>query len=171
MNLALLVIDMQKCFLAEYDDAGAVDQCCDVINYVAGVLRDAGQTVIHVKDIESADEVAPEELAFTDRIEISESDLTVEKTFSNAFWHTDLDKILRDREIDLAVICGQAAEHCVLFTYNGAWERGHRAVILQHGVVSKKPDRVRAMAEDRHVIAHPVVQMLSTFPRLPVEIG
>ena len=164
MKLALLVVDMQKCFLSEYSDTDAVQQCCEYIDYVAGTLREAGHTIIHVKDVEEAERLAPQDLAFTDQITVAESDLQIQKVHSNAFWQTGLDKIIKDREIDLTIICGQAAEHCVLATYIGAWERGHRAVILQHGVISQKPDRVTSLHEDRHVIANPVVQLLASFP-------
>lgn len=57
---------------------------------------------------------------------------------------------------------GTAEEHCVAFTHNGAWERGHKAVILQNGVLSRKPSRVAALMEDRHAISYPVVEALTS---------
>ena len=34
----------------------------------------------------------------------------------------------------IVIVSGLAAEHCVLFTYNGALERGYDASILQHEI-------------------------------------
>lgn len=161
MNCALLVIDMQKCFIAEYREPNGVKECCEYINYTASLLRKAGQTVIHIQDVEEADEVGPEMIEFVDEITVEPSDLRVKKLQSNAFWETDLESIIQERKIDLLILAGQAAEFCVVFTYNGAWERGHKAVILQNGVVSQKPDRVAHLYADRHLISYPVIQQLT----------
>lgn len=160
MKTALVVIDMQKCFLSEYRDEHAIKTCCMHINHVSGLLRAAGHLVIHVQDMEEADQLPSEKLAFIDDIEIEPSDLHVRKERSNAFWNTELEQVVREHAIDLLILCGQAAEHCVVFTYNGAWERDHKAVILQNGVLSQKPGRVAALQEDRHTISYPVVEAI-----------
>jgi nicotinamidase-related amidase len=161
MKLALLVIDMQKAFLADFPDPKALEKCCEYINHVSGLVRTAGHQVIHIQDVEGADTLSAEELDFIEQIEIDPSDLKVTKKESNAFWETDLERIVTERGFDLLILCGQAAEHCVVFTYNGAWERGHRAVILQHAVLSSTPGRMAHLQEDRHVISYPVVEALA----------
>jgi nicotinamidase-related amidase len=45
-----------------------------------------------------------------------------------------LDSILKENEVDCVIVSGFATEHCVLFTYNGAKERGYQAYLLQNGV-------------------------------------
>lgn len=160
MKLMLLVIDMQKCFLEEIGDKKAVAECCEVINYVASMLRSGGHPVIHVKDVESRGEIPEDQLAFTDGIEVTASDRTLEKIHSNAFWETDLDDIVGKAGVDLIIVSGQAAEHCVVFTYNGAIERGHTAAVLQGGILSARPGRVSAMMEDRPVIGHSAIKAI-----------
>jgi len=160
MKMALLIIDMQKCFIGEYSDRSAVARCCEYINHTAGIVRKSGHTVIHVQDVEEAGQVPDDQLEFIDEIDIDQADLRVKKEYSNAFWKTDLEELVQDHGFDLLVLCGQAAEHCVVFTYNGAWERGHRAVILQNGVISQKNGRAAALYQDRHVISYPAVQAL-----------
>ena len=64
MKLALLVIDMQKCFLAEYPDQTPIRESCMTINYVAQMLRASGNLVIHVQDVSDRGAVPEEELAF-----------------------------------------------------------------------------------------------------------
>ncbi len=160
MNIVMLVIDMQRCFVDQFPDRRPALEACEVINYVADMLRKAGHPIIHVKDVESRGEFTEEELAFLPEIHIDKNDLQMEKVFSNAFWKTDLEERLRERAIDLLVVSGQAAEHCVLFTYNGASERGFQAAILQDAVASGKPDRVTALYEDRNLISHGVIQAI-----------
>ena len=161
MKLVLLIIDMQKCFLDDFVDRRALEECCEYINHVGRLLRRAGHTVIHVQDVEDADSFSAEAMDFIDEIEIEDADAKVTKIESNAFWDTELDNIVKDRGCDLVIVCGQAAEHCVIFTYNGARERGHNAVILQNGVLSGSPDRVRHLTEDRNLISYPVVKAIT----------
>jgi nicotinamidase-related amidase len=162
MKLGLVVIDMQKCFLSKYADTNAIGDCCEYINYAGELLRKAGHIVIHVKDVEDAGEVPADELEFIDKIKIDPTDLHVEKIYSNAFWKTDLENLIQENSIDLLILCGQAAEHCVLFTYNGAQERDHTVVVLQNGVISRKPGRVSALLEDRNTISYPVIEALTS---------
>jgi nicotinamidase-related amidase len=161
MKMALVVIDMQKCFLSEYSDLHQIKECCMYINHVGQVLRSAGHMVIHIKDMEEAEVQSAEQLNFTDDIEVDPKDMVVEKRQSNAFWNTNLEQIVLGHEVDLLILCGQAAEHCVVFTYNGAQERGQTAVILQNGVLSRKAGRVEALIEDRNVISYPAIEVMA----------
>lgn len=75
-------------------------------------------------------------------------------------YRTGLENLINDNNIDLLVLCGQAAEHCVVFTYRGAQERGYKTAILQNGVISQKPGRVTTLMEDRNTISYPVIEEL-----------
>ncbi|MNI87084.1 putative hydrolase [compost metagenome] len=89
-----------------------------------------------------------------------DSDLRVAKESGNAFWNTELEQVLARHGVKLVIIAGFAAEQCVLFTYNGAEERGFRPVILQNGILSTHNDAVDATYRDRNVISYPVVEFL-----------
>ena len=160
MKIALVVIDMQKCFLNEYSNPAAIDECCMYINHVGEVLRKAGHPVFHIKDMEEAELRPAEELDFSEKVVVDPADIVVEKRHSNAFWNTKLNEVIQEHEVDLLVLCGQAAEHCVVFTYNGAQERGHSAVILQNGVLSQKPGRAEALMADRNIVSYPVIEKI-----------
>lgn len=162
MKMALIVIDMQKCFLSEYRDSESITTCCTYINHVSRLMRKGGHLVVHVQDMEEASQLSEAELAFVDEIEIQPTDVVVQKESSNAFWGTNLEQLIGEHEVDLLILCGQAAEHCVVFTYNGAHERGHTSVILQNGVLSQKPGRVEALLEDRNVISYPVIEAITS---------
>jgi nicotinamidase-related amidase len=159
-NIAMLIIDMQNCFIEELDNPGVVSRTSAVINYVAEMVRAAKQPVIFIKDVEEADQLSEEELDFIPELTRDEKDLVVEKTFSNAFWQTDLKERLDGLGVSFLILAGQAAEHCVLFTYNGAGENGYRAVMLQDGILSGDPDNVSNAMANRNFVSWPAVEEL-----------
>ncbi|MEC0244305.1 cysteine hydrolase family protein [Paenibacillus chitinolyticus] len=156
MKIALLIVDMQIEFLQGLPVAAA----SEYINHTARILRSGGHQVIHIQDVEGAGTVSPERLDFIPEIQVEQDDLLVKKTFSNAFWQTDLEQILLDRQIGLVVVAGYDAGNCVLFTYNGAIERGFKSAVLQHGIMSSREDLVHLTYRDRHVISYPVIEFM-----------
>ncbi|WP_238653129.1 cysteine hydrolase family protein [Paenibacillus piscarius] len=159
MKIGLLIIDLQEVHVSEVEQK-EIDRACEYINYVAGLLRAKGHPVIHIQDIEGMQPEEEGKFAIIPGVEIHETDLNVKKEYSNAFWKTDLEKLVREQGIDLLVLSGYAAEHCVLFTYNGAAERGIKAVLLQNGILSSHQDVITAAYRDRNLISHPVIKAL-----------
>lgn len=159
MKTALLIVDMQNNLLdplrRERLDIGG---CCEYINHVAGLLRQSGQVVVHIKDVEGASNADLPELNIIDEIVQEDGDLELTKEASNAFWETNLEQMLRDLEVGLVIVAGFAAEHCVTFTYNGAAERGFKSVILQNGILSKNPQNIEELYRNRDIISYPVVE-------------
>lgn len=160
MKIGLLVIDMQKLFLEKQMEAINVGRACEYINYVADLLRSKDHFVIHVKDMEGADESNQETYDIIPEINREECDIVVTKEHANGFWQTDLEMVLLENNISLVIVAGFAAEECVLFTYNGAMERGFKAVLLQNGILSKKQDVIDIMIRDRNVISYPFIEFL-----------
>lgn len=161
MKIGFLVVDMQKAFLQDRMKELNVNKACEYINHVANLIRANGHCVIHIQDVEGADELAdPELLNFIPEIHVDERDIRITKTASNAFWNTELEQVLLNHDIGLVVVAGFAAEHCVLFTYNGAIERGFKAVMLQNGILSGNQDVINATYRDRHMISHPVIKFM-----------
>ncbi|SEG71985.1 cysteine hydrolase family protein [Paenibacillus sp. UNC499MF] len=159
MKIALLIVDMQIEFLQDQPVAAA----SEYINHTAQILRSGGHQVIHIQDVEGAEDeedAVPERLRFIPEIVVEQDDLVVKKTFSNAFWQTDLERILLDREIGLVVVAGFDAGNCVLFTYNGAIERGFKTAILHRGIMSSREDLVLLTYRDRHVVSYPVIEFM-----------
>lgn len=159
MKIGLLIIDVQEVHLRKVEQK-AIDQACEFINYVSELLRSKDHTVIHIQDIEGMQPSDEEKFKIIPGIEIKETDLRVTKEYSNAFWKTDLEQIVLEQGIDLLILSGYAAEHCVLFTYNGAMERGFKAVLLQDGILSSKSDVIPATYRDRKLISYPVIEAL-----------
>lgn len=159
MKIGFLVIDLQPVHLKGVDKQ-AVERACEYINYVADMLRSKNHVIVHIQDIEGMDESNKESFRTIPEISVAEHDLIVTKEYSNSFWKTDLEQILKDKGVELLIIAGNAAEHCVLFTYNGAGERGFKPVILQNGILSTYADAITSMCRDRNLVSHTVIQYL-----------
>jgi nicotinamidase-related amidase len=160
MKIGFLIVDMQESIVRDKLDQKAIDRACEYINHVAGVLRSSGDVVVHVQDVEGLEESNSEAYRIISEVDVNEKDLKVTKESSNAFWQTDLEQILKSNGVELLIISGFAAEECVLFTYNGAMERGFRPVMLQNGILSTYPEAVISTYRDRNVISYPVVNYL-----------
>ncbi|CAM4407803.1 isochorismatase family protein [Paenibacillus phoenicis] len=158
MKPALLIIDMQQVFLNHPRIQSEIPGVCEYINAVADLFREAGRPVVVVQDQDGGVgtpgyEVIPE-------VKILESDLRISKAWSNSFWKTNLEELLREHDTDFVVVCGFAAEYCVTFTFNGAVERGFGAAILQKGILGEHPDSVAAVYRDRSLISYSVIRAL-----------
>ncbi|MNB79012.1 N-carbamoylsarcosine amidase [compost metagenome] len=160
MKLGYLIIDMQEIHVRDHVDKKTLDRACEYINYVSDMLREKDQLVIHIQDIEGMEEAAKERYDIMPEIQVADSDLKVTKEYSNAFWKTELEQMLKNHGVELLIISGFSAEHCVQFTYNGASERGFRPVLLQNGILSAHSDVITAAYRDRNLISYPVIQYL-----------
>ncbi|MCP1135188.1 cysteine hydrolase [Paenibacillus polysaccharolyticus] len=160
MKTGLLIVDMQESIVRQKMDQKAIDHACEYINHVANVLRSNDHVVVHIQDVEGMEGAEPEQYQVISEIDVDGEDITITKESSNAFWQTNLEQTLKDLGVELIIVSGFAAEECVLFTYNGAMERGFRPVMLQNGVLSTYSDAVASAYRDRNVISYPVVDYL-----------
>jgi len=160
MKIGFLIIDMQNIFLQDRNEVLNVEKACEYINYVADLIRSKNHLVVHIQDMEQSNEVSSYLLSIIPEIKVEKEDIRITKEDSNAFWNTELEQILKENGVDLVIIAGFAAEHCVLFTYNGAMERGFKPVILQNGILSTKSDVITQTYRDRNIISHPVIPFL-----------
>ncbi len=134
MKIALLVIDMQHEFFMKDQTAQDIKLALEWINPTIDLFHQAKQTVIFVQDEEAGEGPGSDGFDLFKDLNRKPEDHVLSKFYSNAFWKTDLEDILKDLKIDFLVICGFAAEFCVNYTYNGALERGFKATILQNGI-------------------------------------
>lgn len=161
MKIGFLIVDMQNIFLQDRMERLNVEAACEYINHVAGLLRAKDQVVVHVHDMEGSDEDTDVEARNTiPEIAVGANDIRIEKQYSNAFWQTDLEQVLRDQEVGLVIVAGFAAEQCVTFTLNGAMERGFQSVLLQGGIVSTYADAISSIYRDRPVTSYKMIEFM-----------
>jgi len=153
MNIALLIIDMQQDFYDQKPFRDSLTNALEYINETSELFRTAGKPVIVIQDEEAGDGPGSKGFENISDLIVKESDHFMQKFHSNAFWQTDLEKLLKSLDVQFLVVSGFAAEHCVLFTYNGAIERSFGASILQHGVAGLEKKNVRSIQQLRSVIS------------------
>jgi nicotinamidase-related amidase len=152
---------MQNLFLHDHMEKLNVSGACEYINHVSGLLRAKDQIVVHLQDMEGANvDSDPEARNIIQEITVAPTDILMAKEFSNAFWKTDLEQLLRENGVEFVIVAGFAAEQCVTFTVNGAIERDFQAAILQKGVLSTQPEAITSIYRDRHMISYPVIEFL-----------
>jgi nicotinamidase-related amidase len=112
-----------------------------MINDYINMFRKRGLPVIFV--LHSAEEygLVPgvPEYEFIDDIPIQDDDITVVKTYPNAFTKTDLDKILKEKGINTIFLCGLSSVGCVLATWFGAKDYDYSAFLLKYALMSHDP--------------------------------
>lgn len=154
MNIALLIIDVQEAFIGHRKGEKEYHHTFEYINETAALFRKAGRPVIIVRDIEGGSDDAFRNVG---DLNVRENDTEVLKVFSNSFWKTNLEEILKEKNIDFVVLCGYAAEYCILATYNGAIERGFGAAMLQHGIFASRPEGLSDIYHNRPLISFQVI--------------
>ena len=137
MKLALMVIDMQKEFYRG-ETVSQMDKAAEYINYVIPMFEKKGLPIIWVQDVDEGDGVVPgnEGFEFIDALKPKSDAIRIHKNYGNSFNKTDVDKILKENNVDTVVMTGFCAEFCVLSTYRGAKDLDYFPVILKDGIAS-----------------------------------
>jgi nicotinamidase-related amidase len=156
-KVALLVVDMQKNCKESTTCKESFENAIEYINEISEHFRKKKLPVIIIRDVEAGGP-GTEGFDCVDELVISENDFYVNKIFNNAFWQTDLDSILKNEGVDCVVVSGFAVEHCVLFTYNGAIERGYNAFLLQKGVAGFDDEEIKRIQLRRSVISYDALE-------------
>ena len=144
-NPALLIIDMVKDYLDPRRNLKITPfarAIVDPIKRLAAAFRESGWPVIFSTDAYKEDDfifmgkMKPESLTGTegaeviDELEKQESDLWLPKPRFSAFFHTGLEKYLRERKVTLCAVAGVATPFCVLTTAIDAICYDFKSVIM-----------------------------------------
>ncbi len=157
MNVALLIVDMQIGCREETPAKRAFDLAVEYINEISQYFRSKSYPVVIIKDIEVG---SPDTEAFdcVDNLIITDQDRVIHKQHCNAFWETELDAVLKAEGVDGVIVSGFAVEHCVLFTYNGARERGYQVYLLQNGVAGYDEEEIKRIQLLRPIINYQALE-------------
>jgi nicotinamidase-related amidase len=134
---ALLVIDIQNAYLPRMDEKD-VKRGLEIINYVIALFRDNGFPVIRIyhTDPQAGPAVDSQEFEFPKTTAVKPDDPRVVKNFPNAFKKTNLDRLLKDRNINTLFLCGLSATGCVLATYHGALDLDYEVFMVKGALIS-----------------------------------
>lgn len=156
---ALLLNDMQYDLVNKNEARKtAVEKAMPRILKVLANARDIGVLVVHMQLVLEASD--PKVERFQGRVPclrgtcgvrvleelVAQQDLVVEKRKDSAFYETELDDILKGRDIDTTAIAGMQTQICVQTTAADAYFRGYNVVVPSDLVVSARDvDRRRAL--------------------------
>jgi nicotinamidase-related amidase len=146
MRAALLLIDLQKHFLAENREAFD-RKIIPHMKELLSIARKQGMTIIHIitkyrrdksdwpeafkeRDVIWCLEGSDESGIIEGLGPIGEERLIIKKRFT-AFFHTELNRILRDSMVDTLCIGGYAADGCVRYTTMDAYNEGYSIIWLR----------------------------------------
>lgn len=157
MNIAFLIIDVQKAFVGKRLHEEHVSMALDYINYTADLFRAHEKPVFVIRDIEEGD---GEDYQNLDELIVKETDIQLTKKSNNSFWQTNLEAELKQRAIDFLVLSGNALEYCVTATYFGALERGFKTVFLQNGIIAEFKESLDIFYKQRPLISYTALKEL-----------
>ncbi len=137
MRPALLILDPQNDFFADDNpNLAAFQQTVPHINAAICLFKEQKRPYCFIQHTSSKKAAGSRAWQIFPAFEYHPEDWSMNKSFSNAFWETGLEKQLRSAKVDTVVIAGYLSEHCVLSTYRGAYERRFQAWILESGIAS-----------------------------------
>lgn len=138
---ALMVIDIQNEYLPMMDKKD-YEPGMLAINQLIDWFRSYNYPIIRVYNTEPGQGPEPgtEPFEFPKSVRIKDSDAKVIKNYPSAFTKTDLDKILKEKDVNTVFICGLSAVGCALATYFGAIDRQYDAFMVREAVMSHKSD-------------------------------
>lgn len=139
MKPALLVIDVQKQYMPMMSKEDQ-EKAIQYMNWAIWVFRQHKEPIIRIYHKSEGYGVAPgtEGFEFHDSLNVNDEDMKVIKTYSNAFTKTDLDKILKENEINTLFMCGMSSTGCVLATYFGAKDYDYKAFLIKDALLGPK---------------------------------
>lgn len=147
---AVIVVDMQKVF-CEPDGALFVPHTASIIEPIqqlTAVARRAGLPVVYLRHIVRGDgsdtgrmrDLYPnvdEILARSEpNVEVIEAlqpqpgDIIIDKLFYSGFHNTDLDTVLRARDVDTIIVCGTVTNVCCETTIRDGVHREYKVIAL-----------------------------------------
>lgn len=130
MKSAVLVIDVQRGMV----DAGPYrwDEMLSVVNTLLVEARDRGVEVLYVRHNGKPGsflEPGADAWQIADEIEPQLEEVIVAKEFNDAFLKTELDEVLKAREIEKLILVGLQTEYCIDTSIRSAFFHGYKVII------------------------------------------
>jgi nicotinamidase-related amidase len=140
MKPALLVLDPQNDFFDdENPNLDGFNATIGVINSLVEESHRRGWPVVVIQQTGPQKPAGSPEWQIYPAFQFAPTDIFVQKTRQNAFWQTDLEKILHSKGVDVVFLAGYAAEFCVLTTFRAAGERGFSAWLIEGAAAAITP--------------------------------
>ncbi|MDO9084880.1 MAG: isochorismatase family cysteine hydrolase [Anaerolineaceae bacterium] len=134
---ALLILDPQNDFFGKDNpNLSTFQATIPIINAAIATFREQHWPIIFIQHTSKRKPEGSENWKIHPQFNHHSDDICLNKTHYSAFWKTDLETTLKEKQVDSVIVCGYMAEYCVLSTLRGAAERGFDAVILKDSIAS-----------------------------------
>ncbi|MBU8891951.1 MAG: cysteine hydrolase [Bacteroidales bacterium] len=152
---ALLVIDVQNAYIP-WMDQSEKDVAFEYINAAIGLFEKFELPIIRVyhQDKEWGPAEDSEEFKFPSEINVKDDYPMVIKNYGNAFTKTDLDKLLREKEINTVFLCGLSATGCVLATHVGASDHDYKVFMIKSALLSPDAEQTDFIEEIMSTVSY-----------------
>lgn len=145
---ALLILDVQKAYLpymSQEDQEAAINY----MNWAIWLFRKFDLPVIRIYHTDDKTGPAPGSPAFefADSLNILESDPRVIKKYPSAFNKTDLDDILKEKDVNTVFICGLSAVGCALATYFDTYNYEYKGFLINNALLSHNAEYTEHIEE------------------------
>lgn len=167
MKAALLIVDMQKAFYEMEECRPSLTSALEYVNATADLFRRQHHSVFIIQDNEAGGGSAKPGFGLIKELVRDARDFSIKKDFSNSFWKTSLEQDLKQAGCEMVIVSGFSAAGCVLYTYNGALERGFKAALLQHGIAGFKDSHIQMAMETCDMVSYSVLEHLLKDPTSP----
>jgi nicotinamidase-related amidase len=151
--IILLVIDMQAGLFGEESPRHDAEGVVDRINALGRAVRRAGGLVIFIRhDGPPGDTFAPgtDGWRLLESLEREAADLVVSKQACDAFYQTELSRILTERDARELLITGCATDFCVDTTVRAAASRDYAITVVEDGHTTADRPHMDAVSVIRH---------------------
>lgn len=151
--IVLLVIDMQVGLFVEHSPRHDAQAVVDRINILGRVVRRAGGLVIFIQhDGPPGDPFEPgtDGWKLLASLEQEAKDLVVHKQACDAFYQTDLARILTEHDARELLITGCATDFCVDTTVRAAASRDYEIIVVEDGHTTADRPHMDAVSVIRH---------------------
>ena len=139
-KLALVIVDVQKKFLTGDKDTTMEtirENTPQMLNVISR-FREAGRPVIWIlyEGETCVQGITDDSDILLDGFKIEEGDSVVRKYHMNSFLNTNLSDVIRSKGCDGALLMGMYAQHCVMSTYWGAFDKDISPYMMEGCLIS-----------------------------------
>jgi nicotinamidase-related amidase len=161
MKCALLVIDMLKGYYKGFSK-GSMDKASEYINGAIEIFRKNGLPVIWVQDY--GKDGADSKTAEFDAIDVLKQDTKdkiILKRYKNGFNKTGLLNYISENSVDVLIITGYSAAHCVLSTYRAAEDYDLRPILLRGAIAGDSDENIRFVENINEIISIKILEIMA----------
>jgi nicotinamidase-related amidase len=162
-NLALLVIDVQQGLFRKSTPIYQADELLENINLLVDRAHAVGVPVFYIQHSDSRTLVkGSQDWQLHPELQPQRRDTIVHKLHGNAYEDTNLDSLLKSKNISRLIVAGLVTHGCVKATCLGARQLGYTVILVKDGHSSYSKDAGRLIEEWNQKLATQGCELLST---------